>query len=59
VTVHSEIWLPYNYLLKQSTRARYHPEQPKPTPQALQQYEADQFAAITAVLERRGTRLPP
>src|SRR6266849_5769348 len=48
----SEIWLPYNFLQNQSTRARYHPDQPKPNLRNLQQYEADQFAAIDAALER-------
>ena len=47
------------FLQNQSTRARYHPDQPKPTALKLQQYEADQFAAINAALERRGTKLHP
>ncbi len=51
--------LPYNFLQNQSTRSRYHPDQPKPTPLRLQQYETDQFAAIIAALERRGTKLNP
>jgi hypothetical protein len=53
-----EIWLPYSFLQNQSTRARYHPDQPRPTAGRLQQYEADQYAAIIAALERRGIRLP-
>jgi hypothetical protein len=55
----SDIWLPYNFLQNQSTRARYHPDQSRPTARKLEQYEADQFAAITAALERRGIRLNP
>jgi hypothetical protein len=45
-----EIWIPYSFLQNQSTRARYHPDQPKPTPLKLQQYETEQFAAIIAAL---------
>jgi hypothetical protein len=55
----SEIWLPYNFIQNQSTRARYHPDQPKPTPLKLQQYETDQFAAIIAAAARRGITLNP
>jgi hypothetical protein len=55
----SEVWLSYNFLQNQSTRARYHPDQPKPTVRTLQECEADQLATITAALERRGIRLPP
>jgi len=55
----SEIWLPYNFLQNQRARARYHPDQPKPTPLKLQQYETDQFGAIIASLERRGIQLNP
>jgi hypothetical protein len=53
-----DVWLPYNFLQNQSTRARYHPDQPKPSLDRLQQYEGDHFAMILAALERRGTRLP-
>jgi hypothetical protein len=55
----NDVWLPYNFLQNQSTRARYHPEQPKPTVRKLQEYEADQFATIVAALQRHGIRLPP
>ncbi len=55
----SNVWLPYNFLQNQSTRARYHPDQPKPTALKLQQYEADQFATIVEALERRGITLHP
>ena len=54
----NEIWSAYRFLQNQSNRARYHPDQPKPTVLRLQQCEANQFAAIVAALERRGTRLP-
>ncbi len=53
----SEIWLPYSFLQNQSTRARYHPDQPKPTLLKLQQYETDQLGAIIVSLERRGIKL--
>jgi hypothetical protein len=55
----SDLWLPYRSLQNQSNRARYHPDQPRPTVPELQQCEAGHFAAITAALERRGTRMLP
>src|SRR5438876_11165739 len=39
----NDIWIPYHFLQNQSTRARYHPDQPQPSLRKLQQCEADQF----------------
>ncbi len=54
-----DLWIPYSFLQNQSTRARYHPDQPKPTLPQLQQYESNEFAAILTALARRGIQLVP
>jgi hypothetical protein len=51
------LWNDFNYLQTRSTRARYHPEQPKPTAEQLARYEAEQFARIVAEVRSRGISL--
>lgn len=54
-----QIYADYQFLRTRSTWARYHVRKPKPTPQAVQQYETQQFARIVDELRRLGVSLAP